>query len=185
MKTKNKIRQELKALIGRLSPEEKQHQSSLLCDKLLQDPGILSAKTLGIFLPLPDEPDLRPAFQILLEHGTRIALPFPRKSDADISVRGPLWSFHWIHDLAQTRTGPWNLTFPEAGGQVNVTELDTVLIPGRGFTLQGNRIGRGKGYYDRLLKNHQGRRIGIGFSCQLREHLPVEPHDIPLTEIWI
>ncbi len=184
MKTKNEIRKELKALIAELTPEEKRIQSTLRCEKLLHDPGILTAKSLGIYLPLPDEPDLRPALQILLEKGMRIALPYPEKSEPALVPFDRPWAFHWITDLTPIQNGPWNLPFPEAGEQVAATELDIILVPGRGFTPQGQRIGRGKGYYDRLLADHQGRRIGMGFSCQLRDSLPEEPHDIPLTEIW-
>ena len=184
MKTKNEIRKELKAAIGELSTEEKQQQSTHLCERLLSDPGILSAKTLGIYLPLADEPDLRPALTTLMQRGLQIALPFPGKSDTGIPAGDLPWHFHWITDLRSTQTGLWKLDFPEAGEQVNASALEVILVPGRGFTTQGQRIGRGKGYYDRLLQDHQGQRIGIGFSCQLRDTLPVEPHDILLSEVW-
>ena len=53
----------------------------------------------------------------------------------------------------------------------------TVLVPGLAFTRDGRRLGQGKGFYDRVLSTHQGHTIGIGYRCQLAEHLPTETHD--------
>jgi 5-formyltetrahydrofolate cyclo-ligase len=58
-----------------------------------------------------------------------------------------------------------------------------ILVPGIGFTRTGQRLGQGKGYYDRLLATHQGPTIGIGFSCQLCDHLPSEAHDHPVNGV--
>ena len=60
-------------------------------------------------------------------------------------------------------------------------DLAIVLIPGLGFDTDGNRLGRGKGYYDRFLGNLTKSlptiKIGIGISCQLVSDIPVENHD--------
>ena len=53
----------------------------------------------------------------------------------------------------------------------------TVLVPGLAFTRDGQRLGQGKGFYDRVLSTHQGHTIGIGYRCQQAEHLPTETHD--------
>ena len=45
------------------------------------------------------------------------------------------------------------------------------------FDLNGNRLGRGKGFYDRLLKNISGIKCGVGYDFQLLENIPAEPHD--------
>ena len=52
------------------------------------------------------------------------------------------------------------------------------LIPGLGFDLKGHRLGRGRGYYDRLLNGATGMKTGIGYDCQIFDALPYEPHDI-------
>jgi 5-formyltetrahydrofolate cyclo-ligase len=58
-----------------------------------------------------------------------------------------------------------------------------ILIPGLAFTEKGERLGRGKGFYDKYLNNYQGIKIGICFSMQLVETLPVEKHDVNLDYI--
>ena len=64
--------------------------------------------------------------------------------------------------------------------------IDLAIIPGVAFTLDGKRLGRGKGYYDRLLSNRAFRgvyKIGLAFPCQLVADLPVDPHDVQLNQI--
>ena len=56
---------------------------------------------------------------------------------------------------------------------------DLILVPGLAFDRTGNRLGWGGGFYDRWLGSHPGvPRLGIGFSCQVLERLPGEPHDM-------
>jgi 5-formyltetrahydrofolate cyclo-ligase len=59
----------------------------------------------------------------------------------------------------------------------------TVLVPGLAFTRDGQRLGQGKGFYDRVLSTHQGHTIGIGYRCQQAEHLPTETHDQPVAMV--
>ena len=58
--------------------------------------------------------------------------------------------------------------------------FDLILVPGIGFDAIGNRLGRGKGYYDRLLSITQGYKCGIGFEEQLVEEIPAAEHDIKM-----
>ena len=55
---------------------------------------------------------------------------------------------------------------------------DLLLIPALAFSKKGERLGRGKGYFDRYLENFSGLKIGIGFELQLFDRIPVEEHDI-------
>jgi 5-formyltetrahydrofolate cyclo-ligase len=58
------------------------------------------------------------------------------------------------------------------------------LIPGLAFNRDGVRLGRGKGYYDRLLKNYKGKKVGVAFSQQLWDGaLPNEEHDIKMDYV--
>lgn len=70
----------------------------------------------------------------------------------------------------------------------NFTALDKIelsCIPGVAFDKEGNRLGRGKGYYDKLLPAIAGLKWGICFDFQTIESLPHEPHDIQMDEIFI
>lgn len=58
-----------------------------------------------------------------------------------------------------------------------------ILVPGLAFTERGERLGRGRGYYDKYLSHYHGIKIGICFSGQLEEVLPTEKHDVGLDYI--
>ena len=62
-------------------------------------------------------------------------------------------------------------------------KVDLAIIPGRAFTAQGDRLGRGKGYYDRLLSSLHCPKWGVAFSCQIVKELPTDPWDVKLDKI--
>ena len=62
-------------------------------------------------------------------------------------------------------------------------DTDLAIIPGRAFTESGARMGRGKGYYDRMLKDLTCPKIGVAFRCQLVDDLPTDSWDIPMDEV--
>ena len=55
-----------------------------------------------------------------------------------------------------------------------------IIVPAVAYDRQGNRIGRGKGYYDRLLRKTRAMKIGVAYDFQLFDEIEVEPHDIPV-----
>lgn len=112
------------------------------------------------------------------EAGHEIALP-------RITARAEPMHFH-IHsdpfgesDLEQ---GPFGLMQPPAEAAETVPVV--VFVPLLGFDARGQRIGQGAGFYDRWLSEHTGTvAIGMAWDVQEVEHLPTEPHDIPLSAI--
>lgn len=78
---------------------------------------------------------------------------------------------------------------PVDGETVQLSEVSGFVIPAVGFDKQGVRLGRGKGYYDRNLKNFNKKKIGVCFEVALCESLPAEQHDLRcetiITEIQI
>ena len=61
--------------------------------------------------------------------------------------------------------------------------IDLVIIPGVSFDRQGNRLGRGKGYYDRLLPKINAAKIGICYDFQVSDEIPTSEFDIPMDEV--
>ncbi len=72
---------------------------------------------------------------------------------------------------------------PEAD-EALITQPELLLVPGLSFDKQGNRLGFGKGHYDRYLSSHSHIKcIGVCASQQMRECIPAEPHDEPMKHI--
>ena len=63
-------------------------------------------------------------------------------------------------------------------------QIELTIVPGVSFDRNGNRLGRGKGYYDRLLPQLRSYNIGICFGFQLSEEIPSEPLDRVMDEVW-
>ena len=59
----------------------------------------------------------------------------------------------------------------------DIEKIDLIIIPGVAFDKSGNRLGRGKAYYDKLLKTSSAHKIGVCFDFQLIENIPTEEHD--------
>jgi len=68
--------------------------------------------------------------------------------------------------------------------EISIESIDLMFIPGIAFDIHGNRIGHGKGYYDRLLKNpHNAIRVGLAFELQIVDNIPAEAYDVKVNKI--
>lgn len=89
---------------------------------------------------------------------------------------------HRVDDSADLRRGPLGVWEPvaERCAEMPPSELDVILVPGLAFSRQdGARLGRGGGFYDRLLARPDisALRLGVAFEAQMLEAIPCEPHD--------
>lgn len=169
---KARRRAEARAIVAGLSSADRAAQASQLATTILASPEWHSARKLLLFVPLPDEIDLRPLIAVALAAGKRVALPsFNPDSGVYLAreIRDP------EKDLV---VGRFKIPEPREHCRVlPVSELDYVLVPGLMFDVAGGRLGRGKGFYDRLLQQTTGRKLGVGFREQLGPLVPTEPHD--------
>ncbi len=85
-----------------------------------------------------------------------------------------------ITDLSKNiRVGEFGIREPVADcAQISLNLLDLILVPGVAFDLHGWRLGRGKGFYDRLLAAVRGFTCGVAFDEQIVAQIPVESHDV-------
>lgn len=173
---KERLRRELKARALEHSTEDRQPASSALCQRLLSSPVWRAATSVLAFYPMRSEPDLRPVLEAALREGKRLSLPqFVRADDR-------------YHPVLVTELGrdliPGVLGIPEPRLEcppVSINHLDLVLVPGLGFDLGFGRIGRGRGYYDRLLAGLSGgKKCGVAFDWQIVSAVPMQAHDVPV-----
>ena len=151
--------------------------SEQICSKVLLSASWQEAGTLLLYYPLPDEVDVRPLIKVGYESGKRILLPV---------VRGEELELHLYEGDDSLLEGAFGIMEPTGSlfAPENYHEIRLALIPGIAFDRVGHRLGRGKGYYDRLLpKLKETKLTGICFPFQLLDEVPAEPHDIPVAEI--
>ena len=76
--------------------------------------------------------------------------------------------------------GAFDIEEPTGSELADVDDIDLMIIPGVAFDRRRNRLGRGKGFYDRLLSTSKATKIGVGYEFQLMDEMPCEPHDVPM-----
>jgi 5-formyltetrahydrofolate cyclo-ligase len=81
------------------------------------------------------------------------------------------------------KVGKYGILEPVGAVLDNPEEINLVIVPGRAFDIRGYRLGRGKGYYDRLLTKMRAIKIGVCFDCQYIFRVPAEEHDIPMDYV--
>lgn len=182
MLDKSSLRQHMRERLRTLDPAFTASASRQIAAHILQHlagstpPGV--KQHIALFGGLSNEPDLVP--YLLPELKARgISTSFFLIKDHALQPRQ-------VHTLADLHRGPMNVWEPGLHGPlVDVAALDIILVPGLAFTRDGARIGRGGGYYDRLLARPdcRARRLAIGFDCQVIDRLPVEAHDQRVHEI--
>ena len=76
---------------------------------------------------------------------------------------------------------------PEGDAEVAAADIDLMIVPARAFTPQGDRLGRGGGFYDKYmsLPDFHAVKYGVAFACQIFDSLPTDDHDIPVERVFI
>ena len=87
------------------------------------------------------------------------------------------------YDKELLKKGSYDILEPQGEDLRDLSVIDLVIVPGVSFDKKGNRLGRGKGYYDRLLKNIKAVKIGICYNFQRADKIPADEHDVPLDGI--
>ena len=174
--TKAALRTKIAAELKQLNATERAAEAIKACVLLEQQAVWRSAKAILFYAPLADEPDLWRLIEDSLAIGKVVALPrFHPEQGAYVAClikqTGP--------DLV---AGKFGIREPrESCPIIPLNRLDFVLVPGVAFDLNGRRLGRGKGYYDRLLAMSAGSTCGVAFDQQIVSQVPSEPHDVRLS----
>jgi len=176
MTLKSNLRQRLRAALHDLPEEDVQSRSSVACDRLANQPEYQRSEIIMVFLSLPHEVNTTQLVLKAWQDGKRVLAPrvsWEQRRMMPIEIRS------LTENIEETQ---WNIRQPSEGTPIPIGMIDLVLVPGIGFDAAGNRLGRGKGFYDRFLAHPQFHGIicGLAFEQQLVEDIPPDPHDIPV-----
>jgi len=168
--SKTDLRQKIRAQLEKISPAVRAVESIGLCDRLKSQ--MPSAATVLFFAPLADELDVWPLMEASIALGTTCALPF-------FDAGKQIYVARQIEKPAtEIVTGKFGVREPSSScAEIPLEKFNLTLVPGMAFDLRGNRLGRGRGFYDRLLAAVGGIKCGVCHDGQLLPEIPVEPHD--------
>ena len=134
-------------------------------------PQYAAATTVMAFVGVKGEPDTDSLFARLAADGKTLVLPRMVDRVLEPALVGD-----------GLVAAPFGLREP-TGVSVDPTTIDLVIVPGLAFTSSGHRLGYGGGNYDRFLPQTRAATVGVCFSEQLVDAVPLEPHDLPVDVV--
>lgn len=179
--SKQELRKYVREMKKSFSKEELALMSAQISHALLKEDSLLKAKTVLAFFPLPDEVSIIPVIDSLVSQGKTVLLP-QVISDTEMIIR----EYHSAEDLKE---GAFGILEPTGKEFTEYVLIETAIIPGMAFDESGNRLGRGKGYYDRFLasmKHKSGKLpylIGVAFPFQIVAKVPTDIHDERMDKV--
>lgn len=172
---KKELRKQIRLLKNLYSPEEKRELSLKVIRQLEQNSHFVEAQWVVCYWSMEDE---------VYTHGfikkwagqKHILLPCIKGEELELRL------FSGTDNLCP---GGGGYAIPEPTGECFIAyeKIGLIIVPGMAFDKWGNRLGRGKGYYDRFLKSCPAYKIGICFPFQFMEAVPVDSLDIPMDEV--
>ena len=175
---KQEVRKKLLMLRKNLSKNEVLEKSEKIKYRLFKMSEFTQASTILFYVSYDNEVYTHEMIKESIANKKKVVVPFTDIANKRIV---PSKLDNW-DDL---KPGAYNILEPkkEKVQEISVDELDLIIVPGVGFDRQGNRIGHGKGYYDKLLRNFKALTIGLAFEFQVVENIPNEKHDISIDMI--
>lgn len=173
---KKEIRKQIRELKKSIPQQVRERASISIQEKLLENDLIKDASTIFLYYALPDEVDTVLLLKKLSNRRggeKRIILPVV---EGDILVLK-----EYIPE--ETVSGYQKIQEPSGNVIIDPAEIDLAIIPGVAFDTRCNRMGRGKGFYDKLLPYLHCPTIGLGFDFQIIESVPCESFDKPLDYV--
>jgi 5-formyltetrahydrofolate cyclo-ligase len=148
-------------------------QSKQIFSLLEEHPAFQKAKTILLYYALSDEVETQ-TFIAAWSGKKTILLPRITGDELELKV------YQGAEHLQQNSYG---IDEPVGESFSDYSAIDLAIVPGVAFDNQGHRLGRGKGYYDRLLPQLSAYKIGVCFPFQLVDDVPTDPFDIAMDEV--
>lgn len=170
---KIKLREAVLAQRDAMPPATRQAASDAILKKVCALPDYAKARRVLTYMGFGSEIETQPFFERIIRDGKIAVLPRVDRAGRSLVLQS-------ARNIAELVTSKWGIREPTSDAPIlSVNEIDFVLIPGVAFDRSGNRLGYGRGYYDKLLSaaNPALARVTAGFSCQLVDRVPVSSRD--------
>lgn len=173
---KKELRKHIRNRKRQFTADELNELSVPIMNRLLGMPEVINAKTILLYYSLPDEVNTHQTVELLARQGKTVLLPKVIDGE-NMEIR----IYESPEDLTE---GSYGIMEPNGKLFTDYDKIDTAVIPGMSFDADNNRLGRGKGYYDRFLKNiPQAYKIGVCFDFQKEQNIPHDEYDIKMDTV--
>jgi 5-formyltetrahydrofolate cyclo-ligase len=179
---RRQLRRDLRARRKAIRGRVRRQKGRLLAQRIASLGLLQNGRRIGLYLATAEEIDTTPLLELARRHGCLIALP------RVISRRRDRMRFFDL--TGRIQRGAFGILEPQGGAMRAARELEVVFMPLVGFDARGNRIGMGRGFYDRhfayrLRLTHCRRPllVGLAYAVQQVAALPSATHDVPVDVI--
>lgn len=177
---KKTIRAEMRARLAAMSEAERHVASGAACARLAGLGTFRTASVVMLYMPLATEVDTTSLAIRCFQLGKTVAVPRVNWERRDMNaVEVSSFDDHFME------TDEHGLRTPKEGQLLPPSAIDLVIVPGLAFDSQGNRLGRGGGYYDRFLSRlrRAATAVGLGFDFQVIDQAPVDDRDVSVNTV--
>ena len=172
--TKQELRADCKRRRAAIPADGKKKLDELIRRRITETEEFQKAETVLLYAPVKGEIDLLPLVAVCRRMGKEVGFPVSM-ADGSLVFRSPDAGVALV-------TGAFGIPEPPADAKTSTLNEKTLcILPALSFDPNGNRLGYGKGFYDRFLRDKellQTYSIAIGYKCQSVEFIPVEEHDL-------
>lgn len=155
-----------------LSEMEKASAAEEVFAQLEKTAAFMMADNILMYHSLPDELQ---TIKFLRKWQDRKRFFLPRVNGVNLDILP--------YEETRLELGSFHIEEPTGEDVVDVSDIELMVIPAVAFDRKGNRLGRGKGFYDRLLSTSKATKIGVGYEFQLFDDIPSEPHDVAMDMV--
>jgi 5-formyltetrahydrofolate cyclo-ligase len=176
---KDRIRNELLNIRKNLSKDDVIKNSHKIINRLKENKIFRKADTILFYISYNNEVNTHDLIKEYISKGKTVVVPISNKADNSLILSR-------LSDWDDLENGAYGILEPKESKvqKIRLDKIEVVLVPGIGFDKFGNRIGHGKGYYDRLLKNFTGKlSVGLIFEDLLVEKIPINIYDVPVDMV--
>lgn len=166
------IRRKIKAMRSMLLETERLSAADEVFEKLEQTAAFLLADRILMYHSLPDELSTH---RFLDKWHDRKRFYLPRVNGVNLEILP--------YDESRLEIGAFHIEEPTGNDTVSPDEIELVIVPAVAYNKKGNRLGRGRGFYDRLLASTKATKVGVGYEFQMVEKIPAEPHDVKMDMV--
>ena len=164
---KEDIRRNIKARKCLLSAVERMEAANRVFEQLERTAAFMMSDNILLYHSLPDELS---TVEFINKWHDRKHFFLPRVNGVNLDILP--------YDRSRLHIGAFNIEEPEGDEVTPIDVIELIVVPGVAYDVNGNRVGRGKGYYDRLLAESRAVKIGVGYDFQLVDEIEAEPHDV-------
>lgn len=169
---KEEIRSRIKARKAMLTDAERRSAAEAVFSVLENSVAFMLADNILLYHSLPDELSTRGFIE---KWHSRKNFFLPRVNGVNLDVLP--------YNRSSLRLGAFQIEEPEGDDVRDISSIELIVVPGVAYDRRGNRVGRGKGYYDRMLSSTRATKVGVGYDFQLVDDIDADPHDVAMDLI--